>query len=80
MRSYAGNVATFALRETSVEEIQRKPLQEVVSMVREAMVARAYDDHFQELAEWVEANKTAAAYHRRAWQPELLLMDQLRRF
>ncbi|XBI90582.1 hypothetical protein VPH35_028169 [Triticum aestivum] len=47
MRNYVGNVGTFALAEATVEEIQRRPLPEVASMVREAIAARATEEHFQ---------------------------------
>ncbi|KAL6626469.1 hypothetical protein ACP70R_030195 [Stipagrostis hirtigluma subsp. patula] len=57
-RGYVGNVTTFAVREASVEEVLRMPLPEVAAMVREAIAAPAYDEHFQELVDWVEEHKT----------------------
>ncbi|VAH28457.1 omega-hydroxypalmitate O-feruloyl transferase-like [Triticum dicoccoides] len=57
MRNYVGNVGTFALAEAAVEEIRRRPLPEVASMVREAIAARATEEHFQELVDWVEEHK-----------------------
>ncbi|XP_020158149.1 uncharacterized protein [Aegilops tauschii subsp. strangulata] len=60
--SYVGNVSIFVLGEDSVEEIQRKPLPEVASMVRELINARAYDDRFQEMVDWVEHHKSGATY------------------
>jgi|UniRef100_A0A0E0FJP1 hypothetical protein len=57
MRSYVGNVTTFAVAEATVEEIQRKPLAEVASMARDAIAAPAYGEHFQELVDWVEEHK-----------------------
>uniref|UniRef100_A0A0E0MU90 HXXXD-type acyl-transferase family protein n=1 Tax=Oryza rufipogon TaxID=4529 RepID=A0A0E0MU90_ORYRU len=57
MRNYVGNVTTFALAEATVEEIQRKPLAEVASMARDAITAPAYDEHFQELVDWMEVHK-----------------------
>uniref|UniRef100_A0A0E0JGP1 Uncharacterized protein n=1 Tax=Oryza punctata TaxID=4537 RepID=A0A0E0JGP1_ORYPU len=58
MRNYVGNVTTFACREASVEEVQRKPLPDVASMARDAVTAPAFDDeHFQELVDWVEEHK-----------------------
>uniref|UniRef100_A0A0E0MU89 Uncharacterized protein n=1 Tax=Oryza rufipogon TaxID=4529 RepID=A0A0E0MU89_ORYRU len=59
MRNYVGNVVTFALAEATVDEIQRKPLPEVVSMVRHAITEEpAYDERFQELVDWAEEHKT----------------------
>ncbi|XBH83862.1 hypothetical protein VPH35_072179 [Triticum aestivum] len=60
--SYVGNVSIFVLGEDSVEEIQRKPLPEVASMVRELINARAYDDRFQEVVDRVEQHKSGATY------------------
>lgn len=57
MRNYVGNVGTFALAEATVEEIQRRPLPDVASIVREAIAARATEEHFQELVDWVEEHK-----------------------
>ncbi|KAF7007875.1 hypothetical protein CFC21_022766 [Triticum aestivum] len=57
MRNYVGNVGTFALAEATVEEVQRRPLPDVASMVREAIAARATEEHFQELVDWVEEHK-----------------------
>ncbi|BAF04564.2 Os01g0261600 [Oryza sativa Japonica Group] len=57
MRSYVGNVTTFAVAEATMEEIQRKPLAEVASMARDAIAAPAYGEHFQELVDWVEEHK-----------------------
>ncbi|CAO2185049.1 unnamed protein product [Urochloa humidicola] len=58
MRNYVGNVITFATREASVQELLRMPLADVAAMVREAIAAPAYDEHFQELVDWVEDHKT----------------------
>ncbi|TVU22552.1 hypothetical protein EJB05_32261, partial [Eragrostis curvula] len=58
MRNYFGNVTTLAAREASVAEILRMPLPDVATMVREAFMAPAYDQHFQELVDWVEEHKT----------------------
>ncbi|TVU22550.1 hypothetical protein EJB05_32259, partial [Eragrostis curvula] len=58
MPNYVGNVITFAAREASVAEILRMPLPDVAAMVREAFMAPAYDQHFQELVDWVEEHKT----------------------
>ncbi|XBH83386.1 hypothetical protein VPH35_071815 [Triticum aestivum] len=60
--SYVGNVSMFVLGEDSVEEIQRKPLPEVASMVCELINARAYDDRFQEVVDRVEQHKSGATY------------------
>ncbi|KAM3370220.1 hypothetical protein ACQJBY_017862 [Aegilops geniculata] len=60
--SYVGNVSIFVLGEDSMEEIQRKPLPEVASMVRELINARAYDDRFQEVVDRVEQHKSGATY------------------
>ena len=57
MRNYVGNVTTFVVREELVEEVARAPLPDVAAMVREAIAAPAYDEHFQELVDWVEEHK-----------------------
>ncbi|CAO2203111.1 unnamed protein product [Urochloa humidicola] len=57
MRNYVGNVTTFVVREERVEEVVRAPLSEVVAVVGEAIAAPAYDEHFQELVDWVEDHK-----------------------
>uniref|UniRef100_A0A0D9UZA9 Uncharacterized protein n=1 Tax=Leersia perrieri TaxID=77586 RepID=A0A0D9UZA9_9ORYZ len=61
LRNYVGNVVTFTAAEASVEEINRKPLPEVASMVRDAIAAPApassYDERFQEIVDWVEEHK-----------------------
>ena len=41
----------FAAREERVEEVARAPLPDVAAMVREAIAAPAYDEHFQELVD-----------------------------
>uniref|UniRef100_A0A0D9WDB9 Uncharacterized protein n=1 Tax=Leersia perrieri TaxID=77586 RepID=A0A0D9WDB9_9ORYZ len=55
-RKYVGNVVTFTAVEASVEEINRKPLQEVASMVRDAIAlpapASSYDERIQESTGW----------------------------
>ncbi|CAM0145448.1 unnamed protein product [Urochloa decumbens] len=58
VRNYFGNVITFAGAEASVEEVLQKPSPDVAAMVREAIRAPAYDEHLQELADWVEAHGT----------------------
>ncbi|CAL4964334.1 unnamed protein product [Urochloa decumbens] len=58
MRNYIGNVTTFAIREASVDDLQRMALTDVAAIVREAITAPAYDEHFQELVDWVEDHKT----------------------
>ncbi|KAF6984754.1 LOW QUALITY PROTEIN: hypothetical protein CFC21_002712 [Triticum aestivum] len=60
--SYVGNVSIFVLGEDSVEEIQRKSLPEVASMVHELINARAYNDRFQEVVDWVEQHKSGATF------------------
>ncbi|PUZ57386.1 hypothetical protein GQ55_5G426200 [Panicum hallii var. hallii] len=57
MRNYVGNVTTFVVREERVEEVVRAPLSDVAAMVREAIAAPAYNEHFQELVDWVEEHK-----------------------
>uniref|UniRef100_A0A0A9BUF4 Uncharacterized protein n=1 Tax=Arundo donax TaxID=35708 RepID=A0A0A9BUF4_ARUDO len=57
MRNYFGNFITFSVREASVQEVLRMPLPDVAAMVREAITAPAYDEHFQELVDWVEEHK-----------------------
>ncbi|CAM0943459.1 unnamed protein product [Alopecurus aequalis] len=59
MRNYVGNVTTFAVAEASVEAIQRQPLADVASMVRESIKSTATAGHFQELVDWVEDQKAA---------------------
>ncbi|KAM3196466.1 hypothetical protein ACQJBY_072243 [Aegilops geniculata] len=60
--SYVGNASIFLLGEDGVEEIQRKPLPEVASMVRELIDAPGYNDRFQEVVDWVEQHKSGATY------------------
>ncbi|CAL4949959.1 unnamed protein product [Urochloa decumbens] len=55
--NYVGNVTTFVVREERVEEVVRAPLSDVAAMVGEAFAAPAYDEHFQELVDWVEEHK-----------------------
>ncbi|CAO2185055.1 unnamed protein product [Urochloa humidicola] len=57
MPNYVGNVITFVDREASVREVLGMPLRGVAAMVREAIAAPAYDEHFQELVDWVEDHK-----------------------
>ncbi|RLN23557.1 omega-hydroxypalmitate O-feruloyl transferase-like [Panicum miliaceum] len=57
MRNYIGNVTTFVVREERVDEVVRAPLSDVAAMVSEAIAAPAYDEHFQELVDWVEEHK-----------------------
>ncbi|CAO2162347.1 unnamed protein product [Urochloa humidicola] len=55
--NYVGNVTTFVVREERVEEVVRASLSDVAAMVGEAFAAPAYDEHFQELVDWVEEHK-----------------------
>ncbi|CAN6289113.1 unnamed protein product [Urochloa humidicola] len=55
--NYVGNAVTLAVREAGVEEVLRMPLQDVAAMVREAVAAPSYGEHFQELLDWVEAHR-----------------------
>jgi hypothetical protein len=57
MRSYVGNVVSYAVAEESVEEIKRWPLQGIASMMRESIKSTATDEHFQQLVDWVEDHK-----------------------
>jgi hypothetical protein len=58
-RNYFGNVAVFAAREASAHEVLRMPLPDVAAMARQSIMApAAYDDHLQELVDWVEEHKT----------------------
>ncbi|RCV24054.1 hypothetical protein SETIT_5G054300v2 [Setaria italica] len=57
MRNYIGNVTTFAIREASVDEVQRMALPDVAAMVGEAIAAPSYGQHFQELVDWVEERR-----------------------
>ncbi|CAN6371795.1 unnamed protein product [Urochloa humidicola] len=57
-RNYFGNVITFAGADAGVREVQRKPLPDVAAMVREAITAPAYEEHFQELVDWVQEHRT----------------------
>jgi hypothetical protein len=56
-RNYVGNLITLVEREVSVQEVQRMPLPDVAAMVRETIAAPAYEEHFQELVDWVELHK-----------------------
>ncbi|RLN24604.1 omega-hydroxypalmitate O-feruloyl transferase-like [Panicum miliaceum] len=57
MRSYVGNVTTSVIREAGVDDVRRMALPDVAAMVGEATAAPAYDEHFQELVDWVEEHK-----------------------
>ncbi|CAO2174102.1 unnamed protein product [Urochloa humidicola] len=57
IRNYIGNVTTTAIREASVDGVQRMALPDVSAMVREAITAPAYDEHFQEMVDWVEEHR-----------------------
>ncbi|KAF8661583.1 hypothetical protein HU200_057005 [Digitaria exilis] len=57
LTNYIGNVIAFVVREERVQELVRMPLADVAAMVREAIAAPAYDEHFQELVDWVEEHK-----------------------
>ncbi|PAN31512.1 hypothetical protein PAHAL_5G424000 [Panicum hallii] len=57
MRSYIGNVTTSAIREAGVDDVRRMALPDVAAMVGEATAAPVYDEHFQELVDWVEEHK-----------------------
>ncbi|KAI4973975.1 hypothetical protein ZWY2020_041756 [Hordeum vulgare] len=56
---YMGNVVTYTSREAPVAELLRAPLQDVAAAARAAMASVTTRDRFQELVDWVEANKTA---------------------
>lgn len=71
MRSYFGNVTTYVVEEAAVEEIQRKPLAEVAAMVREAITSIDYDEHIQELVDWVEEHKKQKIVERAARRARL---------
>ncbi|KAM0918184.1 hypothetical protein ACQ4PT_008816 [Festuca glaucescens] len=57
MRSYVGNVVSYAVAEESVEGIKRQPLQGIASMMRESIKSTDTDEHFQQLLDWVEDHK-----------------------
>uniref|UniRef100_A0A0D9XHP8 Uncharacterized protein n=1 Tax=Leersia perrieri TaxID=77586 RepID=A0A0D9XHP8_9ORYZ len=57
MHNYFGNVTTYALSDATVSEILEKPLAEVAGMVRDAIMSPDYDEHIQELVDFVEAHK-----------------------
>ncbi|KAF8724126.1 hypothetical protein HU200_021141 [Digitaria exilis] len=57
LTNYIGNVIAFVVREERVQELVRMPLADVAAMVREAIAAPVYDEHFQELVDWVEEHK-----------------------
>uniref|UniRef100_A0ACD6AKN2 Uncharacterized protein n=1 Tax=Avena sativa TaxID=4498 RepID=A0ACD6AKN2_AVESA len=59
MRNYVGNVTTLVVAEAGVEEVQRRPLPDVASMVRDSIKSTATDEHFQELVDWVEEHSDA---------------------
>nr|CAB3472738.1 unnamed protein product [Digitaria exilis] len=63
LRNYVGNVTTSVIREADVEEVLRMPLPDVAAMVRETIAAPDYDEHFQELVDWVEMHKTRRYVH-----------------
>uniref|UniRef100_A0A0D9XHQ7 Uncharacterized protein n=1 Tax=Leersia perrieri TaxID=77586 RepID=A0A0D9XHQ7_9ORYZ len=56
--NYFGNVTTYALADATVSEIREKPLAEVAAMVRNAITSPDYNEHIQELVDFVEAHKT----------------------
>ncbi|RLM69463.1 omega-hydroxypalmitate O-feruloyl transferase-like [Panicum miliaceum] len=57
-RNYVGNLITLVEREVSVQEVQRMPLPDIAAMARETIAAPAYEEHFQELVDWVELHNT----------------------
>ncbi|GJN09975.1 hypothetical protein PR202_ga28032 [Eleusine coracana subsp. coracana] len=57
VRDYFGNMVTFVVREERVQDVLAMPLPDVAAQVREAISAPAYDEHFQELVDWVEEHK-----------------------
>nr|CAB3476793.1 unnamed protein product [Digitaria exilis] len=63
LRNYVGNVTTSVIREADVEEVLRMPLPDVAAMVREAIAASDYGEHFQELVDWVEEHKNRRYVH-----------------
>lgn len=58
VRNYAGNVTSFAVGEARVKEIRHAPLQDVASLVHEAISSAATEEHFQELVDWLEVHKS----------------------
>ncbi|GJN37871.1 hypothetical protein PR202_gb26868 [Eleusine coracana subsp. coracana] len=56
-RNYVGNLVTLVVREARVEEVLAMPLRDVAAMVRDAVDAPAYGEHFQELVDWVEEHR-----------------------
>ncbi|KAK3159953.1 hypothetical protein QOZ80_1BG0053260 [Eleusine coracana subsp. coracana] len=67
-RGYVGNACTLVVREAGVEEVLNMPLRDVAAMAREAVAALAYDEHFQELVDWVEEHKAGGQYAEAASQ------------
>lgn len=57
LRHYVGNVVTYAHGEAAAEAVVQKPLAEVATMVREAITSIDYDEHYQELVDWMEVHK-----------------------
>ncbi|GJN06217.1 hypothetical protein PR202_ga23922 [Eleusine coracana subsp. coracana] len=68
LHAYVGNACTLVVREAGVEEVLNMPLRDVTAMAREAVAAPAYDEHFQELVDWVEEHKAAGPYAEAASQ------------
>lgn len=52
-RNYVGYVTAFAVADASTDAIQRRPLPEIASMMRESIRSTTNDEHFQELLDWV---------------------------
>ena len=52
-RNYVGYVTAFAVADASTDAIQRRPLPEIASMMRESIRSTTTDEHFQELLDWV---------------------------
>ncbi|XBI05752.1 hypothetical protein VPH35_133874 [Triticum aestivum] len=57
LRSYAGNVMSYALADSDADTVLSEPLANVAAMVREAITRRNYDEMYQELVDWVDVQK-----------------------
>ncbi|XP_047084086.1 coniferyl alcohol acyltransferase-like [Lolium rigidum] len=59
LRSYTGNVMSYAQVDASAHTVLAESLPNVATMVREAIAARNYDEMYQDLVDWVEEQKPA---------------------
>lgn len=57
MRSYVGNVTTFATKEANTAELASSTLSQVSRMVSASIREAATEERFQEMVDWMEEHK-----------------------